>query len=106
MIATFLLLFGAAAVASFPASSSLELKEHASSATDLQRQAKAPREVRGIVRTLVPKSAGTGKELLPVRAAAMTVAVYTLVVPSLDVRNSERSPPRLFDARAPPAAVA
>ena len=106
LIATFLLLFGAAAVASFPVSSSLELKEHASSATDLQRLAKAPREVRGIVQVLLAKSAGGGKELLPVRAAEIVEAVYSFAVPVVEIRGRGRSPLRSFYARAPPASMA
>jgi hypothetical protein len=106
VIATLLLLFGAAAVATFPVASSLELKEHASSTNQLQRQAEAPREVRGIVRTLVPKSAGGGKYLLPAQAAAIAEVAFSFTVPSVAARKSERSRPRSFDARAPPAAMA
>lgn len=106
LIATFLLVFGAAALASVPVSSSLELKEHARSTTDLQRLANPQREARGIVEALLPRGTGGGKDFLIVRAVETAEAAFAFAMPSVFVRGSERLPLRSFFARAPPALMA
>jgi hypothetical protein len=106
LIATFLLLFGAAAMASLPVTSSLQGKEQARSASDRPVLVEVKREVSGTFRQLVPKRSGGGKDLLPARAQAMAEAIHPSRAYQFKSGDGVQSAPRLYQVRAPPVRLA
>jgi hypothetical protein len=102
MLATLLLVFGAAAVASVPVSSAFERKEHARSADDVQRIAEVRHEARGIVSAVQRKGASGGKDILPNRSVADVGATRSVNAQGLEFSDGTRVAQRPFKARAPP----
>ncbi|MCE9521472.1 MAG: hypothetical protein K8S25_03460 [Alphaproteobacteria bacterium] len=109
LLATFMLLFGAALFASLPAASAVASKPSAHFTTDAQRLAAADGSERGIVRApsrvvraVAPKFGGGGNDLIA--AGAPSVAGFAALrgVYSSAVASDARILERAFRARAPP----
>jgi hypothetical protein len=102
LIAMFLLLSGAAALASLPASSSFQFKEQARAAGDRQGPAEAKREVNGTIRQLAADRSDGGDDLLPAYAEAIAEADYSVRVYQFEIVDGVQWAPHFFRARAPP----
>ena len=113
LLATFLLLFGAALVASVPASPGVPSSLRGHSSQDAQRAASTANPERGVVRAqsrvvraVQPKGAGGGVDLLAVCMVDIACIGAPREIFAADVSIDARVAPRAFHARAPPLLTA